>query len=120
MSRLFPDQSKLLPNRAIVDLQLVEFEQRVPALLQLCFPACDAVLDGLGSSIFCRENGSVNTALEAVKTRMGFESVPDLLAEQALGELEDEGHGPRKVEKVDVSVPHWKCSLTATECFRNL
>ena len=46
---------------------------------------------------------------------MSLESVPNLVAEETLGELEDEAHGPGQVEEVDVLVPHGQRPLTAAE-----
>ena len=46
---------------------------------------------------------------------MSLETVPDLVAEEALGELEDQAHGPGQVEEVDVLVPHGQRPFAAAE-----
>ena len=51
---------------------------------------------------------------------MSLETVPDLVAEEALGELEDQAHGPGQVHEVYLLVAHGECALTAREGLGNL
>ena len=100
---------------SVLHLHGVQVQHGGAALLQLLLPAGDAVLDGHGAPVLGGQDGGVHALLKMLQVGVSLESVPDLVAEKALGELEDETHGPGQVEEVDVLVPHGESSLAAAE-----
>jgi len=82
---------------------------------QFLLPALDTLGHGDGAAVLLGEDVGGHGLCEAVHAAVRLEPVPDLLAEQTLGEGENEGHGPGQVEEVDGLVPHGQSSFTAAE-----
>ena len=100
-------------------LHLGQGRQQRPLRLELLHPLLDHVVHGDGTAAFLRQDVLRDHFPEVLEVRVRYESFAELLREQRLGKGEDERHGPRQVDEVDLAVPEGQGSLAAGESSRH-